>query len=127
MNQMKNNRKRKTSNHLFQLLILIVLVAGMSLTEFSESHKDMANVDVIEGNSQMASRSLVLKNIQAKPSVNIQKEDTVLINDPGMNKKWGLTVTESLKAWKVSQGSRDIVVAVIDTGMDDLIKIVIKQ
>ena len=46
------------------------------------------------------------------------KEQNVLLYDPFIGEKWGLVRTNSHKAWEVSQGSKDIVVAVIDTGTD---------
>lgn len=46
-------------------------------------------------------------------------ELNVIFNDPAINsKKWELEKTGALEAWKVSQGSRNIVVAIIDTGCD---------
>jgi subtilisin family serine protease len=55
---------------------------------------------------------------KAKPVKEIENETSVLINDPNMTEKWGLKLTDSSKAWKITQGSKDIVVAVIDTGLD---------
>ena len=56
----------------------------------------------------------------------IEKEVEILFNDPAISSGWGLKMTESAKAWRISQGSREIVVAVIDTGADtkhpDLVK-----
>lgn len=49
---------------------------------------------------------------------NAQKEVEVILNDPAISAGWGLQMTDSQKAWRISQGSRDIVVAVIDTGVD---------
>lgn len=43
---------------------------------------------------------------------------SVLMNDPFIKLKWGLVKTDATKAWEVTQGSKDIVVAVIDTGID---------
>lgn len=54
----------------------------------------------------------------------IDKEQSVLLNDPAIKKNWGLLGTGGLsdisvgKAWKISQGSRKVVVAIIDTGID---------
>lgn len=44
---------------------------------------------------------------------------SVLLNDPFIKLKWGLVKTDATKAWEVTQGSKDIVVAVIDTGIDE--------
>lgn len=46
------------------------------------------------------------------------KDVSVLLNDPAMNQKWGLVQNQISKAWKISQGSKKIKVAVIDTGID---------
>ncbi len=47
-----------------------------------------------------------------------QKESSVIFSDPAISAKWDLKKTDAEKAWQVSQGSRDIVVAIIDTGCD---------
>lgn len=56
--------------------------------------------------------------------VDNKKELKVLLSDPAIAKNWGLMGTDgssdvqAAKAWGVTQGSRDIVVAIIDTGVD---------
>jgi thermitase len=53
-----------------------------------------------------------------------KKEMKVLLADPAIAKNWGLMGTKGVsdvdiaKAWEITQGSRDIVVAIIDTGID---------
>ena len=57
-----------------------------------------------------------LAEAETKPA---PKDDTdILLNDPFMQNKWGLEKTSARKAWEVSQGSKEIIVAVIDTGID---------
>jgi hypothetical protein len=38
--------------------------------------------------------------------------------DPDINKAWGLAKSGAIDAWEIEMGSQDIVVAVIDTGID---------
>ncbi len=51
-------------------------------------------------------------------------ETPVILNDPAIKKNWGLMGTDGAadiranRAWNITQGSRDIVVAIIDTGAD---------
>jgi thermitase len=51
-------------------------------------------------------------------------EKTVIMNDPSIQKNWGLMGTQGQsdisanKAWTITQGDRRIIVAVIDTGAD---------
>lgn len=53
-----------------------------------------------------------------------KKEQSVLLNDPAIKQNWGLLGTGGVsdisvdKAWNITQGSRKVVVAVIDTGID---------
>jgi len=42
----------------------------------------------------------------------------VMLNDPDINKNWGLRVSDALKARGITEGSKNVVVAVVDTGMD---------
>ena len=48
----------------------------------------------------------------------LEKEVEVIMNDPALSSAWGLKMTESQKAWKITQGSKDILVCIIDTGAD---------
>jgi subtilisin family serine protease len=55
---------------------------------------------------------------KAVPKPKPEKEVEVLLNDPAISSGWGLKMTDSQKAWRISQGSRDITVCVVDTGAD---------
>jgi subtilisin family serine protease len=52
------------------------------------------------------------------PNNKTKTESSVVFNDPAISSKWDLKKTDAEKAWQVSQGSRNIVVAIIDTGCD---------
>ena len=48
-----------------------------------------------------------------------EEEVRIIMNDPLMKEKWDLKKTDVKKAWlKFSKGNKDIIVAVIDTGID---------
>ncbi len=48
----------------------------------------------------------------------INDEPSVLFNDPAIAQAWGIKKTSAPKAWAISKGSKDVVVAIIDTGAD---------
>ncbi|AHI05389.1 Serine protease/subtilase [Bdellovibrio bacteriovorus W] len=48
----------------------------------------------------------------------VEDEPSALFNDPAINQAWGLKKSDAARAWSVTKGSRDIIVAVIDTGID---------
>jgi thermitase len=56
---------------------------------------------------------------QQKPvSKKLESESKVVMNDPAFSQKWGLKQSDAQRAWELSTGSKDIIVAVIDTGVD---------
>ncbi len=57
---------------------------------------------------------------RAIPSEGSKEEQPVILKDPALSEAWGLAMTDAQKAWRVSKGSKEIVVAVIDTGIDVL-------
>src|SRR5690348_14394179 len=76
-----------------------------------------ASTDFESTDSSSTGRSIVLgKPVPTKKKP--EKEVEVIFNDPSISAAWGLKMTDSSKAWRISQGSRDITVCVIDTGAD---------
>ena len=87
----------------------------------SVGQKEPASVPTTGANGIGASstdRNLILKSATGVDKGTKSKEENVLLNDPFVREKWGLSATKAQKAWEVSQGSKDIIVAVIDTGTD---------
>ena len=48
----------------------------------------------------------------------VENEPSALFNDPAIKQAWGLKKSDAARAWKVTHGSKNVVVAVIDTGID---------
>jgi len=55
----------------------------------------------------------------AEPHV-IRTTQANIPNDPEFPRQWGLTAIKANDAWDISQGHEDLVIAVIDTGVDHL-------
>lgn len=89
-------------------LFILCLVQWLASSEFSVLEMDFSSKG--KGRSTELGKPVV----KSKP----EKEVEVLLNDPAISSGWGLKMTESAKAWRISQGSRDIVVCVIDTGAE---------
>ncbi len=49
----------------------------------------------------------------------VNDEPSALFNDPAIKQAWGLKKSDAARAWSVTQGSKDTIVAVIDTGVDE--------
>ncbi len=66
---------------------------------------------------KMDGRDLILGQISEKNS-EVQNEPSALFNDPAIKQAWGLKKSDAARAWSISRGSKKVVVAVIDTGID---------
>lgn len=83
------------------------------------AQKGPASVPAVGKSSSNSERELLLKTATGvEAGKKSSKEENVLLNDPFIKEKWGLVRTNAHKAWEITQGSKDIVVAVIDTGTD---------
>lgn len=111
---------RSEKIYIFALLFIICLFKGYNIF-FSDSLGLLQNT--AKANLIAKARSVDFqtpRNIKSKTD----KESSVLMNDAAIQHNWGLTGTNgksdirALRAWEISQGSRDVIVAVIDTGID---------
>lgn len=48
----------------------------------------------------------------------VPNEPSALFNDPAIKQAWGLKKSDAARAWSITKGSRKVIVAVIDTGID---------
>lgn len=100
-----------------RLIYLLMAVVSVPLCVSKYYQTTNATSLDLESISGKAGRSTVLgKATPAK--MKSKKEVEVILKDPALAQAWGLQMTDAQKAWRVSQGSRDIVVAVVDTGVD---------
>jgi thermitase len=53
----------------------------------------------------------------AEPDYLVELADTIP-NDPGYVQQWALTRIQAHQAWDITRGTRDVVIAVVDTGAD---------
>lgn len=62
-------------------------------------------------------RSLELGTV-VDSSTTVPNEPSALFNDPAIKQAWGLKKSDAARAWSITKGSKKVVVAVIDTGID---------
>jgi len=95
---------------------VLAAIGGYGFMNASQASQSMDFSSVAPAAVQSpADRDMVLNDAK---SAKQQSGGSVLLNDPFIKLKWGLVKTDATKAWEVTQGSKDIVVAVIDTGID---------
>lgn len=116
---------KKANNKLYPLMAacsFLTFIAAVHITSqrVSRLDQDSNSLEQIESeireySSVPPSRRMELGKAKQGES---KKEKAVIFNDPAMNNNWGIKKTDVARAWRLSQGSRNIVVAVIDTGVD---------
>ncbi len=82
------------------------------------NHTQFRSGSSTSGKAQsLSARSLEDSKITEKLT-KIENEPSALFNDPAIAQAWGLKKSDAARAWSVTKGSREIIVAVIDTGLD---------
>lgn len=96
-------------------LLGLLFFAGLgSYVYFSEnSHSPSREASSTKKDQRLLELSKVVTTIKQVPD-----EPSALFNDPAINQAWGLKKADAARAWSLTKGSREIVVAVIDTGID---------
>ncbi len=125
--------KQNVANQAFALQTQLGKQYALSVVPF---HTDKSLVKVVmKTRTPMAE---LIRKLESQPQVQyaepnwiyrIQDQENVIPNDPGFNMNWGLLNTGqdggkpgadigATKAWVQTKGSKDFIVAVIDTGVD---------
>jgi thermitase len=96
------------------------LIAGA--TGFAYYYGDFSGGFTATGEIDMASKKDSKRSTKLGDASSVlsktKQEEQVLMNDPAIHQAWGIKKSDAARAWGITQGSRKIVVAVIDTGAD---------
>lgn len=95
----------------------VLCLAGGAFCFYSQDKASLSASDSQAAELASRKRTTILTDASAQ-SKKTQKETQVMMNDPAIHQAWGLKKSDAARAWEVSQGSRKVVVAVIDTGAD---------
>lgn len=93
---------------------VLVFFAGLGLYIYSTQDQGPHR----SSSSKKDSLRLLENSFITSKTDKVEDEPSALFNDPAINQAWGLKKSDAARAWSVTKGSRDIIVAVIDTGID---------
>lgn len=82
-----------------------------------ESHDFSSKVKLL-GKDKLNGRKFEKSEITNKMK-QVEDEPSALFNDPAVSQAWGLKKSDAARAWSITKGNKDIVVAIIDTGVDE--------
>jgi len=101
----------------YKVSLFAFIIGGLSYLHLSSEHTDSAEIASINAMKKDVRKPIDMD--KAVPSAPKNDQDlSILLKDINMNTKWGLAMTDSAKAWNITQGSKDIIIAIIDTGAD---------
>lgn len=103
---------------LFFLFSLVSLAFFFNIEDEADfSSLVTRSTDSTKKKSALSARELEKSEVISKTD-KVENEPSALFNDPAIKQAWGLKKSDAARAWKVTKGSKDIIVAVIDTGVD---------
>jgi subtilisin family serine protease len=94
---------------------VLVFFGGLGLYIYSTQEPGQSRT---QSSSKKDSNRLLENSSITSKQDKVEDEPSALFNDPAINQAWGLKKSDAARAWSVTKGSRDIIVAVIDTGID---------
>lgn len=100
----------------FLVAVIFVATSGLIIINFPEQESE--SYLELSSTSETFEKGRVIPSPIIDKTPIVPKNDSILFNDPAVSKSWGLSASQAIKAWNVSQGSKNIIVAVIDTGID---------
>lgn len=110
--------------NLFKLFAATQILAGLALIGYASmknsapaAQKKIASTSHKPASTAQSHQPFFPEKLTMRPS-QANDKTSVLLNDPDIYKNWGLKVSDALKARGITEGSKNVVVAVIDTGMD---------
>lgn len=102
----------------FLLLFAVLTETPLPILDKNVASKKIENEKSLPSKPMEAKREHELSKFTETTEALIPTKESVIMNDPAIYKVWGLHKSNALDAWQLSTGSREIVVAVVDTGID---------
>lgn len=96
------------------ILGLVTLLAIQAIAQIDFETLDLASMAPKKASDTRSTELGVA--IPSKDKTNGELE--VIMKDPALSEAWGIKMTDSQNAWRLTRGSREIRVAIIDTGID---------
>lgn len=101
---------------LFFLFSLVSLALFFNL-DGEADFSSLASRDASGKKTKSTAREFEKSEVISKQD-KVENEPSALFNDPAIKQAWGLKKSDAARAWKVTHGSKNVLVAVIDTGID---------
>jgi len=98
----------------------LVFLGGLTLYfKFDDGLNNSSYLNRRAANDKAGPNTRSLEDSKITTKMNkVENEPSALFNDPAIAQAWGLKKSDAARAWSLTKGSRQVIVAVIDTGLD---------
>lgn len=116
---MNNNRQNKKILASVMGLFGFFCVVAVAYTVINNSENNPIRFMQSSQKTKKGDARQLELNPAKDTSTEISNEPSALFNDPAIKQAWGLKKSDAARAWAVTKGDKKVVVAVIDTGIDE--------
>ncbi|MDH3366007.1 MAG: S8 family serine peptidase [Thermoplasmata archaeon] len=83
-------------------------------------HSELAKIITLDSKGDAEALSLEIASIEGVLSISSERKvrSTLTPTDPGTTYQWALGTVDAYEAWDIGLGTHDVVVAILDTGID---------
>lgn len=99
------------------VLFIILCASAFFYSNFISDLNPLRQTQSIKKKSQ-EKRELELGLVKDQ-TTSVINEPSALFNDPAIKQAWGLKKSDAARAWSITQGNKNTIIAVIDTGIDE--------
>jgi len=107
-------------NVTYSILITFLVFCSVVVVNYAFNSDSLGRETQSTGKSKKADKRNLELGSATDQTDKVIDEPSALFNDPAIKQAWGLKKSDAARAWSVTQGSKDTIVAVIDTGIDEL-------
>lgn len=113
-------KKCMKKNVTYSILITFLVFCSVVVVNYAFNSDSLGRETQSTGKSKKADKRNLELGSATDQTDKVIDEPSALFNDPAIKQAWGLKKSDAARAWSVTQGSKDTIVAVIDTGIDEL-------
>lgn len=100
-------------------LFIILCICAFFYSNFISDYSPPRQTQSIKKKSKSQEKRELELGLVKDQTTSVINEPSALFNDPAIKQAWGLKKSDAARAWSITQGNKNTVIAVIDTGIDE--------
>src|SRR3989338_8564509 len=100
-------------------LFIILCASAFFYSNFVSDLSPMRQTQSIKKKKKNQEKRELELGLVKDQTTSVVNEPSALFNDPAIKQAWGLKKSDAARAWSITQGNKNTIIAVIDTGIDE--------